>query len=97
MRRAVEHLALFGEDQAAGVTVKQRYAQVRLKRADLPAHRRLAEAQFLAGMGEAARVGNRMKYPQFVPVHGRRSELKLPARAKSAAAVRPSWPHRTEK
>src|SRR6266851_2001602 len=49
--------------------VKQRHAEALLKRADLPAHRRLAEVQRLARMGKAARLGDRMKNPQLVPIH----------------------------
>ena len=39
------------------------------QRPDLPADRRLAEAQRLAGMGERSGVGGRLKNPQFVPIH----------------------------
>src|SRR5260370_33771673 len=49
--------------------VKQRHAKAFLKRADLPADRGLAQIERLAGMGEAARLGDRMKHPQLVPIH----------------------------
>ena len=40
-----------------------------LERADLAADGRLAQVQRLARMGQAARVGHRVKDPQLVPVH----------------------------
>ncbi len=49
--------------------VEQRHAEAFLERADLPADGGLAEIERLARMGEAARLGNRMKNPQLVPVH----------------------------
>ena len=57
VRRAVEELALFGEDQAAGMAVKQRHRQFLLERADLARHRRLRQAELLTRMGEASRLG----------------------------------------
>ena len=64
-----ENLALFGENEAPCMAVKQGNGKVVLKGADLPAYRRLAQAQLLAGMGETSRFGNGMEYPQLVPIH----------------------------
>ena len=68
-RRAEQQLALLGQDQAAGMAVKQRHAEAFLERADLPADGGLAEVQRFAGMGEAARLGDGVKHPQLVPIH----------------------------
>ncbi len=62
VRGAIEELALLGQDQAAGVPVKQRDRQLLLERADLPRHRRLRQPELLAGMREAAGLGGGMKY-----------------------------------
>ena len=62
-------LALFGEDQAAGVAVEEGDAEVLLQGADLPAHRRLAHVELLAGMGEGAGLGGGVEDPELVPVH----------------------------
>ena len=67
--RAEQHFALFGEDQAARVAMEQRRAEVGFERADLPADRRLAQAQRFAGVGERAGVGGRLENAQLVPVH----------------------------
>ena len=75
-RGAKQQLALLGQDQAARMAVEQRHAEAFLERADLPADRRLAEIQRLAGMGEAARLGDRVKDPQLVPIH---RHVRLPA------------------
>src|SRR5262249_16149142 len=69
MSRAVEQLALLGQDQAAGVAVEQRDLEALLERADLAAHRRLAEIERFAGMGEAAGLGDGVEDPELVPVH----------------------------
>ena len=71
MHRAEQHLALFGQDEAAGMAVEERRAEIVFERADLAADRRLAQAQRLAGVGEGAGVGGRLKDAQLVPVHGR--------------------------
>ena len=52
MRGAVQHLALFGQDQAAGMAVKQRDRKLGLQRRNLARYRRLRQAEPLAGMGE---------------------------------------------
>ena len=70
VRRPIEHFALFGQNQAAGVAMKQRDADFLLESADLPAYRRLRQPELVAGMGEAAGVGDRVKDAQAVPVHG---------------------------
>ena len=49
---AEQHFALFCQNEATGMTVKQRRAKVGLQRSDLPTYRRLAETQRLACMGE---------------------------------------------
>ena len=67
--RAIEQLALFGQDQAARVAMEQRSAQRVLERADLAAYRGLAQIERVAGMREAACLGDRMKYAELVPVH----------------------------
>jgi hypothetical protein len=59
--RAVEQLALLGEDEAAGMAVEEGDAEALLERAHLPAHRRLGEVQRLAGVREAAGLGDRVK------------------------------------
>ena len=69
VRGAVEQLALLGQDQAARVAVKQRDRKLLLQRADLPRHRRLRQAELLAGMGEAAGFGRGVKNLELVPVH----------------------------
>ena len=69
MRGAVEQLALLGEDQAARVAMKQRTPKLLLERAHLAGHRRLRQAELLAGMGEAAGLGGGVKDLQLVPVH----------------------------
>src|SRR5215472_10254248 len=51
------------------MAVKQRDTEALLKRADLTAHRRLAQIQGLAGMGKAARLGDSVEDPQLVPIH----------------------------
>ena len=68
---AEQFLALLGEDQAAGVAVEKGNAEILFERADLPAHRRLAHGEALAGMGERAGLRRRVEYAQFVPVHRR--------------------------
>src|SRR5437763_8286316 len=69
MSGTVEHLALFGQDEAAGMAVEQRYIEILLERADLAAHRRLRQAELMTGMGEAAGFRHRMENPELVPVH----------------------------
>jgi hypothetical protein len=69
VHRAEQRLALFGEDQAARMAMKQRRAEILFERADLPADGRLAQTQRFAGMGERARLGRGLKNAQLVPVH----------------------------
>ena len=65
----IEHLAFVGEREAARMTLEQRRGDFFFQRADLAADGRLAERQHLAGMGEAARRGDRVKDAKLVPVH----------------------------
>ena len=98
MRRAEQHLALFGEDQAARMTMEQRDIEFLLERADLPAHRRLRQPEFMSGMGEAAGIRHGVKYPELVPVHEctcysaawRRLWLAWSQRSASSAAMQPN-------
>ena len=69
--RTEQQIALLGEDQAAGMAVKQRHREFLLERAHLPRHRRLREPELLAGMGEAAGLGGGVKDFKLVPVHHR--------------------------
>jgi hypothetical protein len=69
MRGAVENLALLGEDEAPGMAVEQRHLEVLLERADLTADCRLRQAEVMAGMGEAAGIGHRVKNSELVPIH----------------------------
>src|SRR6185312_14229330 len=65
--------------------VEERDAQALLERADLPADRRLAQIERLAGMREAAGIGNGVKHPELVPVHA-----SLSFAARCARRCRPS-------
>ena len=69
MRGAEQQVALLGEDQAARMAVEQRHRELLLQRADLARHRRLRQAELLAGMREAARFRRRVKHLQLVPIH----------------------------
>src|SRR5688572_13140706 len=66
-----EVLPLLGEDQAAGVAMEKRHAEILLEPRDLPAYRRLAHVEVLAGVGEGARLRSRVEDPKLVPVHAR--------------------------
>jgi hypothetical protein len=66
---AVEQLAFVGERQPARVALEQGRGDFFFQRADLPAHRRLAEREHLAGMREAARRCDRVKDAKLVPIH----------------------------
>ncbi len=59
----IEEFALLGQQQATGVTMEQRRFQRSFQRADLSAHRGLAEIERVTGPGKTARVGDRVKYP----------------------------------
>ena len=65
----IQHLALLGQHEPARVAVEERDLQLLLQGRDLPAHRRLAHAQRLTGMGEAAGLGGGMEDAELVPVH----------------------------
>jgi hypothetical protein len=69
VRRAIQQLALFGEDQPARMPMKQRCGELLLKRAHLTRHGRLREPKLLTRMGEAAGLRSRVKHFQLVPVH----------------------------
>ena len=78
---AEEILALLGQDQAAGMAMEEGDAEILLKRAHLPAHRRLAHVERLAGMGERAGLRGRLENAELVPVHsGRRLLRQMPCR-----------------
>ena len=85
-------LALFGQDESAGVAVEKRRAEILFQRADLPADRGLAEAERFARMGERARFGRGLEYAQLVPIHGR--PLRPPRHYASSADVVIPWANR---
>ena len=68
---AEQHFALLGQNEAASVAMKQWRAEVGLQRSDLPADRRLAEAQRLARMRKRPSVRGRLKDAQLIPIHER--------------------------
>ena len=96
VHRAEQHFALFGQDEAAGVAMEERRAEVGFERADLAADRGLAETQRLAGVGERAGVGGRLKDAQLVPVHDRlprdKPDYRWPPRTRTARAPLPTPP-----
>ena len=53
------------------MAMEQWNIQFAFERADLPAYRRLAQAQRIAGMGETARFGRQIEDPDLVPIHRR--------------------------
>ena len=67
--RLEQKLPLFGENQPPRVAVEQRRAEAFLQRANLPADRGLRQVERLAGMGQTARIGDHVKYPELVPIH----------------------------
>ena len=69
VRGAIKQFALLGEDQAARMAVEQRYGELAFQCRDLTRHRRLRQAESLAGMGERAGLGCGVKHLQLVPVH----------------------------
>ena len=69
MRRPIEQLTLFGQDEAARMAVKQRDIEAFFQRADLPRHGRLAQIQRFSRMREAAGLGHGMEDTQFIPIH----------------------------
>ena len=86
---AEQHFSLLGENESAGVAVKQRRAEVGLERSDLPAYSRLAEAQRLARMGERPSVGGRLKDAQLIPIHERFPGPAGPSRSCSSVRLAP--------
>ncbi|MNE66428.1 hypothetical protein D3C80_1619810 [compost metagenome] len=68
MRGPVEDLALLGQDQAAGMAVKQLDADILFERAHLAADRRLREMELVCRMRERPSLGRRVKNAQFVPI-----------------------------
>ncbi len=68
LRRAEQELALFGQKQAARMTVEQRDLELVLKRRDLPADGGLGEPQFVAAMGKALCFSGRVEDAQLVPI-----------------------------
>ena len=68
MGGAIKNFALFGEDQAAGMAMKQLDADILLERAHLAADGRLGQMQLVGRMGERSRFRRRMENTQFVPV-----------------------------
>ena len=87
--RAIEQLAFVGQRQAARMTLKQRRRQIVFQRADLPAHRRLAQRQHLSGMREASRRRHGVEDAKLVPVH---AALQEPPHRGRGAGSDPSRP-----
>src|SRR5947209_3902130 len=73
--RAVEDVALLGQDQSACMPMEERRLQLALERADLAADRRLAEPQRFARMREGAGLGGGVENAQLVPVQNASSPL----------------------
>src|SRR5215831_14489230 len=69
-RRAEQHLALLGQHQSTRVAVKERDLELLLQRRYLSTDSRLAHAQRLTGVGEAAGLGGGMEDAELVPIHG---------------------------
>ena len=69
VRGVVQQFALLGQDETAGMTVKQRDAEFLFERGDLPGHCGLRQSKLLAGMREAAGFGGSVKNLELVPVH----------------------------
>ena len=67
--RPVQCLALFSQDQAAGVAVEQRNLKRFLQCRDLARNGRLAQAERVSGMREAACLRHGVEHTQLVPVH----------------------------
>ena len=93
VRGVMQEFALLGEDESAGVAVKQRHAELLLERRHLPRHRRLRQTELLAGVREAAGFGGGVENLELVPVHAHRVLKALavipprpPARASPSAA-----------
>src|SRR6266487_5034973 len=69
VRGVMEQLALLGQNEPARMAVEQRDAQLLLEGRHLSRYRRLREAELLAGMREAARLGGGVENLEFVPIH----------------------------
>jgi hypothetical protein len=69
MRGAIKQFALLGEDQPARMAMEQRDVERLFERGDLPRHRRLRQAELVAGMREAAGLGRGMEDLELVPIH----------------------------
>jgi hypothetical protein len=50
------------------MAMKERYAQIAFKRADLSAHSRLADLQHITRMRETSRIGRNIEDTDFVPI-----------------------------
>ena len=70
MGGAVQHFALLGEDEPAGMAVEQRHVEIGFKGADLAADGGLRQGELMARMGKASGVRYRVKNPELVPIHG---------------------------
>ena len=81
-----QDLALLGQHEAARVAMEQRGAEILLERADLPADRRLAQAQPLGGAREAAGLRHGVEDPDPIPVHHHPSAPLLSRRSPAGAA-----------
>ena len=66
--------------------VKQRNVKIAFERADVTADRGLADAQRLACVREASRLGGSMKNAQFVPVQGHSLSFAIAAAYSAACA-----------
>ena len=64
-----QQLSLLRQHEAAGVTMEQRDLEILLQRADLPADRRLAHIELVAGMREGAGFRGRVEDAELVPIH----------------------------
>ena len=87
MRCAIEQFTLFGEDEPAGMAVKQLDADILLKRRYLPADRGLGEVQLVGGMGKRACFRCSMEYPQLVPVQRHARTFHCPYSAAASVPV----------
>ena len=62
-------------------------SEVLLERAHLPAHRRLAHVERLAGMGEGPGLGGGVEDAKLVPVHGPLLRRPEPSLYSAASAI----------
>ena len=89
VRRAIQHLALLGEDEAARMAVEEGHVQRIFQRRDLAADSRLRQAQLVACMGEAAGIRHGVEDPELVPVHDRITQRHGAPPSGCAASARP--------